>query len=301
MFTRAQAWTTLKQTAQEWSDDNVSRLAAALSYYALLSLAPLLLVVVAIVGLVLGEEQGRAHVIRAIGGMVGRQGVATIETIANNAHVFRFGSLGSSVGLLVALFGASSAFVELQAALNTIWDVPTKRERVVRSYATERFWSFVMVLTVALLLLASLLSSAVLAIVGQLFESVLHGGAMLWQAFNFAITVGLTSLLFAVVFRVIPDVEIHWSDVWLGAGITGLLFVLGNLLLGLYLSQSGVTSAFGGAGSVVALVIWVYYSAQLLFMGAEFTQVYTRLYGSHSRARFAANKPGPSLATATTK
>jgi membrane protein len=299
--TRAQLWELLKQTASEWSDDNVSRLAAAFSYYALLSIAPLLLVMVAVVGLVLGEDEARTEVVHAMGSVVGPQGLATIETIAKSAHAFRIGSFGSVFGLMVALFGASSAFVELQAALNTIWDVPVKRERVVRSYIIERFWSFVMVVGVALLLLCSLFSSAVLAIVGEFFESVLPGGGAVWQVVNFTISLGLTTLLFALVFRVVPDVELKWSDVWLGAFATALLFVLGNLLLGIYLGKSGVTSAFGGAGSVVALMIWVYYSAQLVFLGAEFTQVYTREFGSQARARLAANSGAPSLATAVTK
>jgi membrane protein len=301
VITRAKLWGVLKQTASEWSDDDVSRLAAAFSYYALLSIAPLLLVMVAVAGLVLGEDEARAQVVQAMGSVVGPQGLATIETIAKSAHAFQIGSLGSVVGLMVALFGASSAFVELQESLNTIWGVPVKRQRVVRSYLVERFWSFVMVLGVALLLLCSLFSSALLAIVGEFFESVLPGGGTVWQVVNFTISLGLTTLLFGLVFRVVPDVEVQWSDVWLGAFATALLFVLGNLLLGVYLGKSGVTSAFGGAGSVVALMIWVYYSAQLVFLGAEFTQVYTRELGSQTRARLAANSGAPSLATAVTK
>ena len=300
-MTRTQLWSVLKQTAREWSDDNVSRLAAAISYYVLLSLAPLLLVVVVLVGLVLGEDQGRAEVIAMLGSVVGEQALTVIETLVNNERAFEPRSLGSAVGLAVALFGASGAFVELQAALNMIWDVPNTHHSAVRRYAIERFWSFVMVIAVAALLLLSLLASAALAIAAELFESWLHGGSFVWQSVNALASVGLTACLFALVFRVIPDVPLTWRDVWPGALGTAVLFVLGNLLIGLYLGESAITSAFGGAGSVVALVIWVYYSAQLLFLGAEFTQVYTRLLGSHSRARFAASKPGPSLATAATK
>jgi membrane protein len=301
VITPAKVWTALKETTSDWSDDNASRLAAALSYYALLSLAPLLLIIVAITGIVLGEDEARAQVVRALGGVVGPQGLAAIETLAQSAHALQIGSFGSLFGLVIALFGASSAFVELQASLNTIWDVPQKRNQVVRSYVIERFWSFVMVLGVAALLLCSLFSSALLAIIGELFEHLLPGGGPVWQVVNFLISLTLTSLLFSVVYRVIPDVEIRWSDVWIGALGTAVLFVCGNLLLGIYLGKSGVTSAFGGAGSVVALMIWVYYSSQLVFLGAEFTQVYTRLFGSQARARLAANNDAPSLATAVTK
>ena len=301
VVTRTTIWSALKETASEWSQDNASRLAASLSYYALLSLAPLLLVMVAVAGLALGEDEARAQVVQALGGVVGPQGIAAIETLAKSAHAFEIGSFGSVFGLVIALFGSSSAFVELQASLNTIWDVPLKRDRVVRSYVIERFWSFVMVVGVATLLLCSLLSSAALAIVGEFFETVLPGGGPAWQALNFVISLGLTSLLFAVVFRVIPDVDIRWGDVWIGACATAVLFVCGNLLLGIYLRKSGVTSAFGGAGSVVALMIWVYYSAQLVFLGAEFTQVYTRHFGSQARARLAAKSGAASLATAITK
>jgi membrane protein len=280
LATSADIWEALKETANDWVDDRGSRLAAALSYYALLSLAPLLLVLVALVGLVLGEEQARAEVVRTVGSVVGSQGSNAVETLAGSAHVFEISSFGSVLGGVVALFGASSAFAELQAALNTIWEAPPKHQTAIIGYMLERFWSFVMVLCVAALLLCSLVSSAALAIVGEFFENALPGGGVAWQVLNFAISLSLTTLLFAVVFKVIPDVPIRWSDVAIGSFATALLFVLGNLLLGVYLRRSGVTSAFGGAGSVVALVIWVYYTAQLLFLGAEFTQVYTRRFGS---------------------
>jgi membrane protein len=274
----------LKETFSEWSQDHASRLAAALSYYALLSLAPLLLVMVAVVGLLFGEEVARQDVVETMSSVVGPQGVDAIQTIAKSAHASHAGPIGSLIGFAIALFGASGAFVELQASLNTIWDVGPKRGRVVLSYLLERAWSFVMVLGVAMLLLCSLLSSAVLSIVGEFFEEVLPGGRVVWQGVNFGISLGIITLLFAIVFKMIPDAKIAWSDVWIGSFATGLLFVIGNLLLGIYLGKSGVTSSFGGAGSIVALMIWVYYSAQLVFLGAEFTQVYARRVGSQTGA-----------------
>ncbi|HEX4354091.1 MAG TPA: YihY/virulence factor BrkB family protein [Polyangiales bacterium] len=282
MLARNQILPILKDTIREWSDDNVSRLAAALSYYALLSLAPLLLLMVALLGLIFGEDIAREHVVDAMSSVVGPQGMAAINTIAKSAHHTGTG-IGSIIGLGIALFGASGAFVELQASLNAIWNIPPKRsDKVWLRYVIDRAWSFVLVLGVAALLLCSLLSSAVLAIVGEFFEHELPGGGMVWQLMNSAISLGIITLLFAVVFKMLPDVKIRWSDVWLGSFVTALLFVLGNLLLGFYLGKSGVTSSYGGAGSIVALMIWVYYSTQLVFLGAELTQVYTQRVGSHS-------------------
>jgi membrane protein len=246
----------------------------------------------AVVGLVFGQESAREQVVQAMAGVVGPQGLNAIETMADSARTTEHGTLGSIVGLAIALFAASNAFVELQQAINLIWDIKPKRDAVIRSYILERFWSFLMVLGVALLLLMSLLSSAALAIVGEFFEHVLPGGGALWLIVNFVISLSLITLLFAVVFRQLPDLELRWSDVSPGAFLTAVLFVVGNLLLGIYLTKSGVTSSFGGAGSVVALMIWVYYSAQLVFLGAEFTQVYTRHYGSLRAAAEPASAPG---------
>ena len=269
----------LQETAAEWSNHNASRLSAALAFYALLSLAPLLLVIVLVMGFFFGEDGGRERAVRALASVVGPQGSAAIETLAQSAHQAD-GTLGSVLAVLVAFFGASGVFVELQQSLNTIWNVPETRGKVVRRYAVGRFWSFVMVLGVAALLVGSVISSTVLTIVGEFFEDLLPGGHTMWQLVNFGISLGIISTLFAVVFRTLPDTRILWSDVWLGSLLTGVLFVLGNFFLSIYLGKSGVTSSFGGAGSIVALVLWVYYSTQIIFLGAEFTQVYARHHGS---------------------
>jgi membrane protein len=283
--TTTQLWSILKQTLKEWSKDNVSRLAAAVSYYALLSIAPLLLITVFVLGLVFGEESARVRVVSAMSSVVGRQGTAAIETLAQSAHASDSSILGTIVGVAIALFGASGAFVELQASMNTIWDVPARQGQVVLSYALDRMWSFVMVVSVSLLLLVSAVSSAVLSIVGEFFAQVLPGGKMLWHLVNFGSSLALITGVFALMFKSLPDTLIRWNDVWLGSFITALLFVLGNLVLGVYFGKSGVTSSFGGAGSVVGLIIWVYYSAQIIFLGAEFTEVYTRQLGSRSAAK----------------
>jgi membrane protein len=269
-----------RETIEQWSKDNASRLAAALAYYALLSMAPLLVVTVLVMGLVFGEDDAQSRTISALSRIVGAQGTAALDMLADSAHREQHSALGSMVALLVTLFGASGVFVELQASLNAIWNVPAKKETVVMRYAVGRFWSFVMVLGAAFLLLLSVISSTVLSIVGEFFQNALPGGEFVWHGLNFTVSLSILSLLFAVVFRIVPDTNIGWGDVWLGALMTALLFVVGNLLLGVYLGKSGVTSSFGGAGSIVALVIWVYYSAQIVFLGAEFTHVYTYRLGS---------------------
>ena len=269
-----------RETVAQWSDDRASRLAAALAYYALLSMAPLLVVTVLVMGLFFGADAGRARAISALASVVGPQGTLALQTLASSAQRDESSSIGSAIAILIALFGASGVFVELQASLNLIWEVPDRRGPLLVSYALERFWSFVMVLVAATLLLLSVISSAVLSIVAEFFQNVLPGGHVLWQWLNFGISLGILTALFALLFRVVPDAEIRWSDVWLGSFMTALLFVVGNVLLGIYLGKSGVTSSFGGAGSIVALVIWVYYSAQIVFFGAEFTEVYAHRLGS---------------------
>ncbi|MET0389166.1 MAG: YihY/virulence factor BrkB family protein [Polyangiales bacterium] len=269
-----------RETVSRWSADNASRLAAALAYYALLSMAPLLVVTVLVMGLVFGIDDGRARTIGALSSVVGPEGTAALETLAESANRAGDTTLGSVLAILVALFGASGVFVELQASLNTIWEVPAREEPVVVSYVVGRFWSFTMVLAAASLLLLSVISSAVIAIVTEFFESALPGGELVWQWLNFGASLGVLTLIFALIFRIVPDTQIRWGDVWLGAFFTALLFTVGNVLLGFYLGTSGITSSFGGAGSVVALVIWVYYSAQIVFFGAEFTHVYAHRFGS---------------------
>lgn len=212
--------------------------------------------------------------------MIGTEGAAAVQAVLANAKTPSSGVIGTIVGLAVSLFGASGVFGELQGTLNTIWDVDTRPGRGVRGFLRDRFFSFTLVLGVAFLLLVSLVLSAALAAVGAYFAHALPGGSALWQSLNFAISLGVTSLLFALIFKVVPDVDIKLRDVWIGGIATALLFTLGKLAIGLYVGRSSVASPFGAAGSIVALVVWVYYSAQILFFGAELTQVYARRHGS---------------------
>jgi len=273
-------WQVLKETGTAWDEDNVTRLAASLAYYTLLSIAPLIILAVAVTGLAFGEDAARQHIAGELSGVVGTGAASAIESIAENAHTPGTGVLSIAVGLVVLLFGASGVFGELQSALNTVWDVAPKPGRGIWGIVKDRFFSFTLVVGVAFLLLVSLVVSAGLTWMGQVFQHSLPGGAVVWQVLNFCISLGVVTALFALMFKTLPDVRIHWRDVWVGAAVTAGLFTLGKFVLGIYLGSAGVASAYGAAGSIVALVIWVYYSAQVLLIGAEFTEVYARRFGS---------------------
>lgn len=270
----------LTQTVHDWSEDKASRLAASLAYYTLLSLAPLLVVVLSIAGLVLGEEAARGQISGQLVGVVGPQAGQAIEGILANAKAPHAGILGTIVGVIVLLFGASGVFGELQEALDTIWEVAPKPGRGIMGVIKSRFLSFTMVLGVAFLLLVSLVLSTALSAIGDRMGDALPGGTAVWSIVHFVVSFGVTALLFALMFKVIPDVKIGWRDVWVGAVFTALLFTIGRALLGLYLGRSSVASPYGAAGSLVVLVVWVYYSAQILFFGAELTQVFARTFGT---------------------
>ena len=268
-----------KDTASAWSDDNASRLAAALACYTLLSIAPLIVLSVAIAGMVFGREAAQGQIAGELGSVVGAEGATAIQSIVANAKNPESGLLASVGGIAVLLFGASGVFGELQAAMNTVWEVEPKPGRGIWGVIKDRFFSFTMVLGVGFLLLVSLVVSAALAAVGSYLSHAVPL-APVWQLLNLVISLGVTALIFALMFKVIPDVKIAWRDVALGAAVTAVLFSLGRLLLGLYIGRSSVSSAYGAAGSLVALVLWVYYSGQIFLFGAEFTQVYAARYGS---------------------
>jgi membrane protein len=269
----------LRETAMQWDEDQAVRQAASLALYTLLSIAPLLIVSIKVAGLALGEEAARGQVSEELGKLVGPQAGAAIEAMVANAKQPGQGVLGSIVGLAVLLFGASGVFGELQASLNQIWEVKPKPNRGVRGFVKDRFFSFTMVMGVAFLLLVSLVVSAVLATVTEHFHDLVPFPA-LWWVLNIALGIGITTLLFALIYKVIPDAQIQWHDVWVGAFTTAVLFSVGRVGLSWYVGRSATTSAFGAAGSLVALIVWVYYSAQILFFGAEFTQVFATRYGS---------------------
>lgn len=276
-------WTIVKQTASDWIDDDASRLAASLAFYTLLSLAPLVIIAVAVAGFVLGPEAARGQIADELSSVVGRDPARGIQAVVASAQSPASGVIGTVIGVVTLFVGASGVFGELQFALNSIWEVKAKRGRGVLGEVKDRFFSFTMVLVVAFLLLVSLLLSALLSALGRGFATSLPGGELVWQAVNFGFSLAMITGLFALIFKYVPDVEIDWKDVWAGAGVTALLFTIGKSLLGVYLGKASIESSYGAAGSLVVLVVWVYYSAQILFLGAEFTQVQTRLRGRSIR------------------
>jgi membrane protein len=269
----------LKETAVQWDEDQAARQAASLALYTLLSIAPLLIVSIKVAGIVLGDEAARGQISQEMGKLVGPQAGAAIEAMVAVAREPGQGVLGSFVGLAVLLFGASGVFGELQTSLNQIWEVKPKPGRGVLGFLRDRFFSFTMVMGVAFLLLVSMVVSAALATVTEHFRDLIPY-APLWWTLNVAIGIGITTLLFALIYKIIPDARINWHDVWVGAFFTAVLFSVGRVALSWYVGRSATVSPFGAAGSLVALIVWVYYSAQILFFGAEFTQVFATRYGS---------------------
>lgn len=269
-----------KETFEEWSKDKASRLAAALSYYTIFSIAPLLIIIIAVVGAVFGEEAAAGAIKAQLQGLVGSDSAALIQGAINSASQPQQGTIASIISILVLLFGATGLFTELQDSLNTIWEVQPKPGRAVKNMLRQRFLSFAMILGIGFLLLVSLVMSTALSAVVAYFQNILPGFDVIWQLVTFLISFAVTTILFGLIFKVLPDVKITWSDVIIGASLTSLLFSIGRYLLGQYLARATFTSTYGAAGSIVVILFWVNYAAQILFFGAEFTQVYARRYGT---------------------
>ena len=277
------AFALLKESFTEWRNDGALDLGAALAYYTIFSLAPLLLIVIGVAGIFFGREAVQGQLIGELRGLVGDQGGQVIQTMIANAGRERTGVLATVVGVVTTLLGATGVFVQLQNSLNRVWNVKAKPEKGIWSFVRTRLISFGMLLGIGFLLLVSLAVSAAVASLGTWAAGLLPGSEVLIQALTFVLSFVLTAVLFAMLFKVLPDVEIAWRDVWIGAVATALLFTVGRFLIGLYLGKSGVASTYGAAGSLVVLLLWIYYSSQILFFGAEFTEVYASHYGSRIR------------------
>jgi membrane protein len=266
-------WTIGKEAAKGWMDDNATRLSAALAFYTILSIAPLLVIVTAIVGAATDSQTAASQLERQMGGLAGEAGAEVARTAIDNAKDPKSGILATVVGVITLLFGASGVFGELQGALNTVWGVKPKPGRGIWATVRTRFLSFGMVLVVGFLLLVSLAVTTALQGVAKYMEGMMPGVPTLLLVANFVVTFLVITLLFALIFKFLPDARIAWRDVWFGALVTAGLFTLGKYLIGLYLAQAAPESAFGAAGSVVAFVIWVYYSGLIVLFGAELTEV----------------------------
>jgi membrane protein len=270
-----------RKTAEEWIEDKCPQLGAALAYYTIFSLAPMVLVLLAVFGLIYGgSEQARERVTDQLRYFLDPSGVKVFQDIAANASEPKRGILAAAFGIIIALFGASGVFGQLQDALNTIWGVKPKPGGGIWGFLRARFLSFAMVGGVCFLLLVSLTVESVLRSLNTFLESMFPGGHLLALAIFFLFDLTVIILLFAMIFRYLPDVKIGWRDVWLGAALTAVLFAIGKFILGLYLGSGAAGSAYGAASSLITLLLWIFYSAQILLFGAEFTQVYANAYGS---------------------
>lgn len=258
-----------------WSKDNVPRLGASLAYYTLFALSPILIIAIAIAGSVFGADAVRGRIVGEIDGLIGRQGAEAVQSILQGAHRDTSGTLAIIIGSITLFIAASGAFLELQHALNTIFRVKTDPKKSgIRRLILSRLRSFGVVVSIGFLLLVSLLVSAALSALGARLQQSGFGGPTVLQAINMAVSLAVMTLLFGLIYRLLPDVRLAWRDVWTGALVTSLLFSIGKFLIGLYLGQSSVASSYGAAGSIVVLLVWVYYSAQIILLGAEFTRVY---------------------------
>ncbi|HAA32391.1 MAG TPA: YihY/virulence factor BrkB family protein [Cyanobacteria bacterium UBA8553] len=270
----------LKETWKEWQEDKASRLAAALAYYTAFSIAPLFVIAIAIAAFVFGEEAAQGQIFGQLQGLVGTEAAKSIQALIVSSSKPTEGTIATLISIALLFFGASNVFTQLQDALNTIWEVAPKPGRGVKGIIKDRILSFGMVLGIGFLLLVSLILSTVLAGLGKYLGYVMPGLPFLSSILNFFLSFGVITLLFALIFKFLPDVKITWGDVGIGAVITALLFTIGKSLIGLYLGNSSVGSTYGAAGSFVVLLLWVNYSAQIILFGAEFTQVYANKYGS---------------------
>ena len=274
------AFKLLKETYREWSADKAPRLGAALAYYAVFSIAPLLVIAVGIAALVFGEKAAQGLVAQDLQHTLGKPAAQAIEELLKNNRAPASGTTATIVGLVVLLIGASGVFLQLQDALNTIWKVQAQPGLAIRQLVRDRLVSFLAVLGAGLLVLASLVLNTALAALSRWFNpEEIPGGVVLWQGLNSLVSVAFIALLFAWLYKVLPDVRTAWADVWVGAVVTAVFFAAGNYLLGFYLGRDSTTSPFGAAGALVVILLWVYYSAQIFLFGAEFTRVYARHCG----------------------
>jgi membrane protein len=278
--------TLFKLSFQDWKEDKASRLSAALAYYTIFSLAPMLLIILAVTSIFFSRDAVQDQVLNQVEGLVGAEGRLFLSDLLTSASSPARGILGTIVGVVTLIFGALGVFNELHNALNTIWEVEEEEEtrsgfiEGIKKILFGRLLSFGMILGIGFLLLVSLVISAALSAMQETIGNAIPLSEILLQILNLIISVGVITVLFALIFKFLPDAEIAWRDVWLGAFVTALLFSLGKFLIGLYLGNSTVGSSFGAAGSLVLLLLWMYYSAQILLFGAEFTQVYANKFGS---------------------
>jgi membrane protein len=276
-------WPIVQEAASQWVADKAPRLGAALAYYTIFSIAPLLVIAIGIAGLVFGEETARVELAAQVDHLVGKKGGEAVDAMLESASDPVNGTVGTALGIIMLFLGAAGLFGQLQDALNTVWEVQPKPGRGVWGVIRDRFLSMTMVLGISFLLLVSLIVSAILSAIGGAFgdfQLVVAG-----QILTTLLDLVVITLLFALIFRYLPDAEVAWRDVWFGAATTAVLFTVGKFLIGFYLGQAGVGSAFGAVGSLAVLLVWLYYASQILLFGAELTKAYANRMGSRIRPK----------------
>jgi len=270
----------IKQAVSEWSEDNASRLSAAIAYYTVFSIAPLIVIIIALLGWFFGKETVQGEIVREFGGLIGSEGAAAIESVVKSADQSKTGLVASIASFILVMVGAVGVFNELKNALNTVWEVTPKPGRPWWTVIRTRLVTFSIIPVIGFLLAVSLFVTAAVNFLTDYVEGLFKGLGFLVQATNFILSIGIITVLFAMVYKILPDVKTRWSDVWVGAFITAILFTIGEFAISFYLGKSTAASVFGAAGSLVVLLAWVYYSAQIVFFGAELTQVYANRFGS---------------------
>ena len=279
------AFSLFRKAGDAWMDDFAPSMGAAISYYTVFSLAPLLVIVIAIAGAVFGREAVTGQIVAQLSGLIGKDGAEVVQGLVAAASDTDKGLVAGLISVAILLVGATTVFAELQSALDRIWHVPVaNKPKGILALLQTRLLSFGLILGVAFLLMVSLSVSAGLAAFGAWAGEVVKGWETLLQILNIVISVSASTILFAMIFKLMPSTPIAWKDVWIGAGVTAVLFEVGKLLIGLYLGKSGLTESFAAAGSLVVLLAWVYYAAQVFLLGAEFTKVYADAHGSLSGA-----------------
>lgn len=279
-----QAWHLTRDAGVAWVDDFAPSMGAALAYYTIFSLAPMLVIVIAVAGFFFGQDAAQGEIITQLRGMVGDTGASAIEALLKSASEPGQGIIAASIGIFTLMLGATAVFGELQSALDRIWKIPSSKKGGIRGLITKRLLSFGMVMGLGFMLLVSLILSAALAAFGKWWGSALGGWGIVLELLNLAVSFGVITGLFAMIYKFMPSANIPWRDVWVGSIVTALLFTIGKSAIGIYLGTTNMASGFGAAGSLVVLLAWIYYSAQIFLLGAEFTWVFAKQHGSQAAA-----------------
>jgi membrane protein len=296
---RAGLWQLARKSVTAWSEDYASSMGAALAYYTLFSLAPLLLLVISIAGVVFGADAARGQVVAQLGGLIGEEGATAVQGLLKSASAPAQSTFASIISIIMLIIGATSIFAELQSDLDRIWRTPeAARPSGIGSLLRARLLSFGLIVSIGFLLLVSLVVSAGLAALGTWWGAWFGGWLITLQIVNQIVSLLFVIALFALMYRILPSVRVGWQDVWHGAVVTGMLFTVGKFAIGMYLGKAGVQSGFGAAGSIVVLLVWVFYSSQIFLLGAEFTWLYAHNHGTRAgeaASPFPATRPGATV------